>query len=62
MIGCGLVHPSVLKAGGLDPAEWSGFAFGLGISRLTMLAYGINDIRLVSGNDWRFIKQFPASV
>lgn len=62
MIGCGLVHPSVLRAGGLDPAEWSGFAFGIGISRLAMLAYGINDIRLLSGNDWRFVRQFPASV
>lgn len=62
MMGCGLVHPSVLKAGGLNPAEWSGFAFGLGISRLAMLAYGIRDIRLLSGNDWRFIRQFPASV
>lgn len=62
MLGCGLVHPTVLRAGGLDPAEWSGFAFGLGISRLAMLAYGIGDIRLMSGNDWRFIQQFPASV
>ncbi len=62
MIGCGLVHPKVLEAGGLDPAAWSGFAFGIGFSRLVMLAYGVSDIRLLAGNDWRFIKQFPASV
>ncbi len=62
LLGCGLVHPTVLQAGGLDPTEWSGFAFGLGISRLAMLAYGISDIRLLSGNDWRFMRQFPASV
>ena len=62
MLGCGLVHPKVLEAGGLDPNEWSGFAFGLCISRLAMLRYNIPDIRLLLGNDWRFMKQFSGLV
>jgi phenylalanyl-tRNA synthetase alpha chain len=62
MVGGGLVHPKVIEAGGLDPREWSGFAFGLGISRLAMLRYSIPDIRLLAGNDWRFIKQFSSLV
>jgi phenylalanyl-tRNA synthetase alpha chain len=58
LVPAGLVHPEVLKAGGLDPKEWSGFAFGLGLSRLVMMKYGINDIRLLLESDLRFLKQF----
>jgi len=58
MLGAGLVHPNVLKAGGLDPKIWSGYAFGIGLNRLAMLKYGINDIRLFNSGDLRFIKQF----
>ena len=58
LLPCGLVHPNVLKAGGVDPDEWSGFAFGLGLSRLVMLRYGINDVRLLLGGDLRFLEQF----
>jgi len=57
-VPCGLVHPEVIKAGGLDPKEWSGFAFGLGMTRLVMQKYGIHDIRLLTGGDLRFLKQF----
>ena len=55
---CGLVHPEVIKAGGLDPNEWTGFAFGLGSMRLCMQKYGIDDIRLLHSGDLRFLKQF----
>lgn len=58
LLPCGLIHPNVLRAGGIDPAEWSGFAFGLGLTRLVMMRYGIEDIRLLFGNDLRFLKQF----
>lgn len=58
LIPCGLVHPRVLEFGGLDPKSWSGFAFGLGFTRLVMMRYGIDDIRLLSTGDLRFIKQF----
>ena len=58
LLPCGLVHPNVLKAGGLDPEEWGGFAFGLGLSRLVMLRYGIDDVRHLLGGDLRFLKQF----
>lgn len=58
MMGSGMVHPQVLRAGGLDPAVWSGFAFGIGIDRLAMMKYGINDIRLFESGDLRFLKQF----
>lgn len=56
--GCGLVHPNVLKQAGIDPNEWQGFAFGMGIERLCMVKYGINDIRLFTENDTRFLEQF----
>lgn len=56
--GCGMVHPNVLKAGGIDPEKYQGFAFGCGLDRLAMLKYGINDIRLFHGGDLRFLKQF----
>ena len=58
LLPCGLVHPNVLKAGGLDPEEWGGFAFGLGLSRLVMLCYGIDDVRHLLGGDLRFLSQF----
>jgi phenylalanyl-tRNA synthetase alpha chain len=58
LLPCGLVHPNVIKAGGLDPKEYSGFAFGLGMTRLVMMKYGIDDIRLLQGGDLRFLKQF----
>ena len=54
----GMVHPNVLKAGGIDPDVYSGFAFGLGLDRLAMMRYGINDIRLFHGGDLRFLEQF----
>ena len=56
---CGMVHPAVLRAGGVDPARYTGFAFGLGLSRLVMLFYGIEDIRHLMGADLRFLEQFP---
>lgn len=56
--GCGMVDPAVLTNAGIDPEEYSGFAFGMGIERVTMLKYGINDIRLFFENDKRFLEQF----
>ena len=56
--GCGMVHPNVLKASGIDPERFSGYAFGAGIDRLAMLRYGVNDLRLFFDNDLRFLKQF----
>jgi len=58
MIGAGMVHPNVLKAGGIDPDKFSGFAFGLGTTRLVMMKYGIEDIRVFNGGDMRFLEQF----
>jgi phenylalanyl-tRNA synthetase alpha chain len=57
-VGCGLVHPNVLRSGGIDPDQWSGFAFGLGLTRLVMMRYGIDDIRWLQSGDLRFIRQF----
>jgi phenylalanyl-tRNA synthetase alpha chain len=56
--GSGMVHPNVLRNCGIDPEEYTGFAFGMGIERITMLRYSINDLRLFSENDIRFLKQF----
>ena len=56
--GSGMVHPTVLRNGGYDPTEWSGFAFGMGPERITMLKHGIQDIRYFWGNDLRFLQQF----
>ena len=56
--GSGMVHPTVLQNGGYDPNVWSGFAFGMGPERVTMLMHGINDIRYFWGNDLRFLEQF----
>lgn len=58
ILGCGIIHPHVLKAGGLDPDVYSGFAFGFGLNRLAMLKYNIDDIRLFNSGDLRFLKQF----
>ncbi len=58
LLPCGLVHPKVLEHGGLNPKEYSGFAFGLGLSRLVMMRYKIDDIRLLLGGDMRFLEQF----
>jgi len=58
LLPCGLVHPNVLKAGKIDPDEYSGFAFGMGLDRLVMMRYGIDDIRLFHSGDLRFLDQF----
>jgi len=58
IVGAGLVHPSVLRAGGIDPEVYSGLAFGFGLTRLAMLKYGINDVRLFQGGDLKFLEQF----
>ncbi len=58
VLGCGMVHPNVLRACGVDSGRFQGYAFGLGIDRLTMLRYGVNDLRLFFENDLRFLAQF----
>jgi phenylalanyl-tRNA synthetase alpha chain len=58
VMGAGMVHPNVLKAAGHDPREWQGFAFGVGLDRMAMIKYGIDDIRLFYNGDLRFLKQF----
>lgn len=58
VLGCGMVHPNVMRHVGLSSEEHTGFAFGLGVERLTMLRYGVNDLRLFFENDLRFLKQF----
>jgi phenylalanyl-tRNA synthetase alpha chain len=58
MGGSGMVDPAVLEGVELDPEEWTGFAFGLGVERMAMLLYGVDDIRLFYENDWRFLEQF----
>ena len=58
ILGAGMVHPRVLKVGGIDPEEYSGFAFGMGIERVPLLRYGIDDIRLFYSSDLRFLRQF----
>jgi phenylalanyl-tRNA synthetase alpha chain len=58
MGGCGMVHPSVLRNVKIDPERYHGFAFGMGLDRLTMLRYGVHDLRLFFENDLRFLKQF----
>jgi phenylalanyl-tRNA synthetase alpha chain len=62
ILGCGMVHPNVLKNCNIDPDKYTGFAFGMGIERPAMLKYGINDIRLFSENDIRFLKQFTSAI
>ena len=58
ILGCGMVDPNVFQAVGYDPEDVTGFAFGMGIDRQTMLKYGIHDIRLLFENDVRFLRQF----
>jgi phenylalanyl-tRNA synthetase alpha chain len=58
ILGCGMVHPNVLRNVNIDPEEFSGYAFGVGIDRLAMLRYGVNDIRLFFENDLQFLRQF----
>lgn len=58
LLGCGMVHPEVLRNCGIDPEVYSGFAFGFGLDRITMLKYGIDDIRALYESDMRFLKQF----
>lgn len=58
VLGCGMVHPNVLKNVGIDCEKYSGFAFGIGLDRLAMLRYGINDLRMMFENDVRFLEQF----
>lgn len=59
ILGCGMIHPHVLGAAGIDAEKWQGYAFGMGIERLTMLRYGVDDLRLFYENDLQFLKQFP---
>jgi phenylalanyl-tRNA synthetase alpha chain len=59
ILGCGMIHPNVLRATGIDPERWQGYAFGLGLDRLAMLRYGVDDLRLFFENDLQFLKQFP---
>jgi len=58
IVGAGMVHPNVLRAGGIDPNKYQGFAFGFGFDRLVMLKYGIDDVRLFNSGDLRFLEQF----
>jgi len=58
VLGCGMVHPNVLRAVNIDPERYTGFAFGLGVERFAMLRYGVNDLRAFFDNDVRFLKQF----
>jgi phenylalanyl-tRNA synthetase alpha chain len=59
ILGCGMIHPNVLAAAGIDSEQWQGYAFGLGLDRLAMLRYGVDDLRLFFENDLPFLKQFP---
>ncbi|HIZ51402.1 MAG TPA: phenylalanine--tRNA ligase subunit alpha [Candidatus Pseudomonas excrementavium] len=58
VMGCGMVHPNVFRSSGIDPEQFQGFAFGMGVERLAMLRYGVNDLRLFFDNDLRFLAQF----
>ena len=58
ILGCGMVHPQVLENCNIDPEVYSGFAFGVGLERIAMMRYGIDDMRLFYENDLRFLKQF----
>jgi len=60
ILGCGMVDPNVLEANGIDPKEYSGFAFGMGVERIAMLKFGVNDLRLYFENDVRFLHQFDS--
>lgn len=58
ILGCGMVHETVLRECGIDPEVYSGFAFGIGLERIAMMRYDIDDMRLLYENDTRFLKQF----
>jgi phenylalanyl-tRNA synthetase alpha chain len=58
IMGCGMIHPNVLKNVDIDSEKYSGYAWGVGIDRLTMLRYGVNDLRLFFENDLKFLRQF----
>ncbi|MCB1590278.1 MAG: phenylalanine--tRNA ligase subunit alpha, partial [Xanthomonadales bacterium] len=58
VLGCGMVHPNVLRNCGIDPERYTGFAFGMGVERFAMLRYGVTDLRAFFENDWRFLGQF----
>jgi phenylalanyl-tRNA synthetase alpha chain len=58
ILGCGMVHPNVLRTAGIDPIQFNGYAFGMGVERLTMLRYGVDDLRAFFENDLRFLEQF----
>ncbi len=58
VMGCGMVHPKVFTASGIDPEQYTGYAFGMGVERLAMLRYGVNDLRMFFDNDLRFLEQF----
>ena len=60
IMGCGMVHPNVMRNCGIDPEEWSGYAFGMGVDRTVLLRYKIDDIRLLFENDLRMLRQFGA--
>jgi phenylalanyl-tRNA synthetase alpha chain len=62
LLGCGLIHPNVLRSGGIDPGAWSGFAFGLGIDRLAMMRHGVEDIRHFAAGDLRFLRRFAGGL
>ncbi|MBD0293641.1 MAG: phenylalanine--tRNA ligase subunit alpha, partial [Flavisolibacter sp.] len=62
ILGCGMVHPTVLENCGINSEKYTGYAFGMGIERIAMLLYGINDLRLFSENDLRFLKQFISAL
>ena len=62
LLGCGMVDPNVLEACGIDSSRYSGYAFGMGIERATMLKYGVNDLRLYFENDIRFLNQFRTEI
>jgi phenylalanyl-tRNA synthetase alpha chain len=57
ILGCGMVHPNVLRNAGVDPDQFSGYAFGMGVERLAMLRYGVSDLRAFFENDLRFLRQ-----
>ena len=61
IMGCGMVDPNVLKASGIDPEVYSGFAFGMGVERIAMLKYGVNDLRMYFENDVRFLEEFKSA-
>jgi phenylalanyl-tRNA synthetase alpha chain len=58
MMGCGMIDPQVLENCGVDPEKWTGFAFGMGVERIALFKYDIDDIRLFYQNDLRFLRQF----